>query len=282
MEGISRLISSPGVLRENIASDVTQLIGWTPLVEMKRIAQAEGAVARIVGKLEFYQPLSSVKDRIALRMIEDAEEKGLITPRVTTLVEPTSGNTGIALAFVAAQKGYKFIAVMPNTYSIERRMIMKCLGADIYLTDSALGFPGVLQKVEELRKAIPDVYMLDQISNPANPGAHFQSTGGQKGSHKIQGLAPGFITDNLDMAVIDEIITVSSDKAMTYARKIAREEGLLVGISSGAAYAAALEVGQRPENKGKLIVMMLPSGAERYLSTDLFSSIREECSNMSF
>lgn len=335
MEGISRLISPPGVLRENIASDVTQLIGWTPLVEMKRIAQAEGAVARIVGKLEFYQPLSSVKDRIALRMIEDAEEKGLITPGVTTLVEPTSGNTGIALACVAAQKGYKFTAVMPNTYSIERRMIMKCLGADISLTDSALGFSGAMQKVEELTKAISNVYVLDQTSNPANPDAHFQSTGpeiwqdtagkvdifvsgsgtggtitgvgrylkmknpsimvvcvepsespvisgGQKGSHKIEGISPGFIPDNLDMAVIDEIITVSSDKAMTYARKIAREEGLLVGISSGAAYAAALEVGQRLENKGKLIVTVLASAAERYLSTDMFSSLREECINMSF
>ncbi|KAH9328157.1 hypothetical protein KI387_000265, partial [Taxus chinensis] len=302
-KGVSRLISPPGeALKENIASDVTQLIGWTPLVEMKRIAQAEGAVARIVGKLEFYQPLCSVKDRIALRMIEDAEEKGLIFPGVTTLVEPTSGNTGIALACVAAQKGYKFIAIMPNTYSLERRMIMKCLGADICLTDSELGFSGVLNKVEELKATIPNFYMLDQLSNPANPDAHFQSTGpeiwqdtegkvdifvsgsgtggtitgvgrylkmknpsikvvcvepsespvisgGQKGSHKIQGMAPGFIPENLDMAVIDEIVAVSSDEAIMYARKIAREEGLLVGISSGAAFAAALKVGKRPENK---------------------------------
>lgn len=340
--GLARLISKMSgqgddgaAAKENIAADCTQLIGWTPLVEMRRIAQAEGVAARIVGKLEFYQPFCSVKDRMALRMIEDAEEKGLITPGVTTLVEPTSGNTGIALAAIAAQRGYKFIAVMPASYSLERRIIMKSLGADIYLTDPALGFTTILKKIEELRETIPNVHMLDQLSNPANPDAHFRGTGpeiwqdtagkldifvsgsgtggtitgvgrylkmknpsikvicveplespvlssGQTGCHKIQGISPGFIPDNLDRSVIDEIITVSSEEAMLYARKIAREEGLLVGISSGAAFAAALKVGKRAENAGKLITTILPSAGERYLSTELFSSIREECSNMSF
>lgn len=321
--------------KENIATDVTQLIGWTPLVEMKRIAQAEGAVARIVGKLEFYQPFCSVKDRIALSMIEDAEEKGLITPGVTTLVEGTSGNTGIALAGVAAQKGYKFIAIMPASYSLERRILLKCLGADIYLTDPALGFTEIMKKIEELKETIPNMHILDQLGNPSNPNAHFRGTGpeiwqdtagkvdifisasgtggtitgvgrylkmknphikvicvealespvisgGQKGCHHIQGISPGFIPDNLDMSVIDEIITVSSEEAFLYARKIAKEEGLLVGISSGAAFAAALKIGKRVENAGKLITAILPSAGERYLSTELFSSIREECSNMSF
>lgn len=340
--GLAQLISTTleqgddgAAAKENIATDVTQLIGWTPLVEMKRIAHAEGAAARIVGKLEYYQPFCSVKDRIALSMIEDAEEKGLITPGVTTLVELTSGNTGIALAGVAAKKGYKFIAVMPASYSLERRILLKCLGADIYLTDPALSFTALLKKIEELKETIPNMHTLNQFSNPSNPDAHFRGTGpeiwqdtagkvdifvsgsgtggtisgvgrylklknpsikiicvealespaissGQRGCHKIQGISPGFIPDNLDMSVIDEIITVSSEEAMHYARKIAREEGLLVGISSGAAFAAALKVGKRAENAGKLITTILPSAGERYFSTELFSSIREECSNMSF
>ncbi|KAI5059629.1 hypothetical protein GOP47_0025948 [Adiantum capillus-veneris] len=320
---------------ENIASDVTQLIGWTPLVELKNIASKEGAVARIVGKLECQQPLGSVKDRIALPMIEDAEKHGLIKPGVSTLVEPTSGNTAIALACAAIHKKYKVAAVMPASSSIERRMILRALGADVYLTDPALGFPGVFAKTDEVLASIPNSYMLNQLANGNNPDAHFRTTGpeiwrdtagkvdifmagsgtggtfsgagrflkeqnpaikvmvvepaesavlsgGCKGAHKIQGIGPGFIPDNADLSVADEIVMVTSEEAMTFALMLAKEEGVLVGPSSGAAVAAAVKVAKRSENAGKMIVTILPSGGERYMTTDLFAPIREECNGMTF
>ncbi|KAK1286659.1 Cysteine synthase [Acorus calamus] len=319
---------------EHIASSVTQLIGWTPLIELKRIVEKEELDVRLVGKLESYQPLSSVKDRSALRMIEDAEEKGLITPGITTLVEPTSGNFGIALAYIAALKGYKFIALMPSTYSLERRIILKYLGAELELFDPMVGFEGIFDRVNEIKASIPNAYFLDQFSNPANPEAHFLMTGpeiwkdtagkvdifvagsgsggtisgtgkylktknpavkvicvepaesplisgGSPGKHNIQGIGPPIIPNNLDKSVIDEVITITTEEAMSHARRLAKEEGLLVGISSGAALAACLKVARRAENEGKMIVTILPSGGERYLSTDLFAQLREECMDMS-
>ncbi|KAJ6832403.1 bifunctional cystathionine gamma-lyase/cysteine synthase-like [Iris pallida] len=322
-------------LKEHIVSDITQLVGWTPLIELKRIVEKDGVDARLVGKIESYQPLSSVKDRSALRMIEDAEQKGLIKPGITTLVEPTSGNLGIGLAYIAARKGYRFIAVMPATCSIDKRMLLLYLGAEVLITDMKLGIQGVFDKVEELKKNGPDVHVLDQFSNPANPEAHFFGTGpeiwkdtagkvdilvcgagsggtvsgagkylkmknpnlkvvcvepaesavlsgGEPGPHNIQGIGPGIVPKNLDRSYVDEVITVTTKEAMTYARRIAREEGLLVGISSGANLAACIKVARRVENKGKLIVTVFPSGGERYLSTELFDDVREECMNMSF
>ncbi|MCO5612038.1 hypothetical protein L7F22_066300 [Adiantum nelumboides] len=321
--------------KENIASNITELIGWTPLVELKNIARKEGALARIVGKLEWHQPLGSVKDRIALPMIEDAERRGLIKPGLTTLIEPTSGNTAISLAFVGIHKGYKVVAVMPASYSLERRMLLRALGAEIYLTDPEVGFAGLYAKAEELVATIPNSHMLNQAINTMNPGAHFHSTGpeiwkdtagkvdifmagagtggtfsgagrflkeqnpeikvmiiepaespvlsgGCKGPHKIQGIGPGFIPATTDVSLADEIVTVSTEESMSYTHRLAKEEGLLAGISSGAAVAAALKVAKRPENAGKLIVIILPSGGERYMTSDLFAAIREECENMTF
>ncbi|CAA7402895.1 unnamed protein product [Spirodela intermedia] len=334
--GIATLASSPaeeGGDGERIAGGITQLIGWTPLLELKRIEQKDGVDARLVAKMETYQPLSSVKDRAAIRMIEDAEEKGLIAPGKTTLVAPTSGNLGIALACIAAQRGYKFIAVMPDHYSIERRIILKSLGADVELTDSKLGMQGITEKINELRFTIPDVHTLDQFSNPANVEAHFMGTGpeiwedtagkvdifvcgsgsggtisgagrflksknpsmkivcvepaerpaisgGSQGEHEIQGIGPGFIPHNLDIALVDEVVTVSSEEAMAQARRLAAEEGLLVGISSGANLAACLKIARRDESRGKMIVTIFASAGERYLSTGLFSQVREECLKM--
>ncbi|MQL79413.1 hypothetical protein Taro_011857, partial [Colocasia esculenta] len=325
-KGMAAFVSPPehDGSRENIASNITQLIGWTPLVELKRVAEKDEVDVRLVAKLEYYQPLSSIKDRSALRMIEDAEEKGLITPGITTLVEATSGNLGIALAYIAAQKGYKFMAVVPDKASLERLIVLKCLGADIRLTDSKLGMQGAIDKMDWLKANIPNVHVLNQLSNPANPEAHFVSTGpeiwydtagkvdifvcasgsggtlsgtgrylksknpcvkiicvepaespvisgGTQGPHGIQGTAPGIIPDNLDTSLIDEVVTVSTEEAMAHARRLAAEEGVLAGISSGANLAASLKVARRAENRGKMIVTIFPSGGERYLSTQLFS-----------
>ncbi|CAL5044562.1 unnamed protein product [Urochloa decumbens] len=333
----SSSISSDGVAgqEEHIASDITQLIGWTPLIELKRIASKDGVDARIVGKMEAYQPLCSVKDRSALRMIEDAEERGLISPGVTTLIEPTSGNMGLGLVLIAIHKGYRFIAVMPAKYSLDKQILLRYMGAELYLTDPALGFPGMYDKVEELQKELPNVHVLNQVANKANSEAHFRLTGpeiwkdtagkvdifvaasgtggtvsgvgkylkmqnpgvkiicvepaespvisgGMPGRHKIQGVGPGFLPEVLDTSVIDETVTVTTEEAMANARKLAREEGLLVGISSGANLAACLKVASREENKGKMIVTVFPSGGERYMNSDLFVDVREECMAMTF
>uniref|UniRef100_A0ACD5ZSM0 Uncharacterized protein n=1 Tax=Avena sativa TaxID=4498 RepID=A0ACD5ZSM0_AVESA len=331
-KGIPSLLSSR---EENIASNITQLIGWTPLVEMKNIAKKDGIEARLVGKMEAYQPLCSVKDRSALRMIEDAEERGIISPGVTTLIEPTSGNLGIGLVFIAIQKGYKFIAVMPAKYSLDKQMLLRFLGAELILTDPTTGFKGMIGKVEELMKNIPNSHCLNQVTNPANPDAHFKWTGpeiwkdtagkvdmfvaavgsggtltgvgrylkmknpsirivcvepsesavisgGSPGSHKIQGTGSGFIPDVLDTSVIDEVVTVSTEEAMKMARRLAKEEGMLVGISSGANVAACIKIAEREGNEGKMIVTIFPSAGERYMNSDLFALVREECDNMRF
>uniref|UniRef100_A0A0D3GHX9 Tryptophan synthase beta chain-like PALP domain-containing protein n=2 Tax=Oryza TaxID=4527 RepID=A0A0D3GHX9_9ORYZ len=314
---------------------VNQLIGWTPLIEMKNIPKKEGIQTRLIGKMETYQPLFSVKDRTALSMIEDAEEKGIITPGVTTLIEPTSGNLGIGLVLVAIQKGYRFIAVMPARYSPDKQMLLRFLGAELILTDPAGGYKGAMDKVEDLMKIMPNYHCFNQATNPANPEAHFKWTGpeiwkdtagkvdffvtaagtggtlsgvgrylkiknpsinivcvepsesaiisgGSPGSHKIQGTGPGFIPKTLDRSIIDEVVTVSSEESMAMARRLAKEEGLLVGISSGANVSACIKIAAREENKGKMIVTMFPSGGERYMSSDLFADVREECANMTF
>jgi cysteine synthase len=312
--------------RGRIFDSIVDTMGDTPLVRLNRMAKDAGAKADILLKLEFFNPLASVKDRIGVSMIETLEEQGLITPGKSTLVEPTSGNTGIALAFVAAAKGYRLILVMPESMSVERRKMLLILGAEIELTDAAKGMRGAIAKAQELIDTIPGAVMPQQFENPANPEIHRRTTaeeiwndtkgavdvvisgvgtggtitgvgqvlkekkpsvkmialepedspvlsGGQPGPHKIQGIGAGFVPGILDRKVIDEIITISNETAFETARKAARLEGIPVGISSGAAIAAALEVGTRPDMAGKTIVAIIPSFAERYLSTALFEGL---------
>ncbi|MCF8479446.1 MAG: cysteine synthase A [Rhodospirillum sp.] len=315
-------MSNDGEFRGKIYDSILDTVGATPLVRVTRFSESRGVVADLLGKCEFFNPLASVKDRIGLAMVEAAEKDGSLTPGAT-LVEPTSGNTGIALAFVCAAKGYRLILTMPESMSIERRKMLTHLGAEIDLTPAAKGMKGAVARAQELVDSTPGAVMLQQFENPANPEIHRQTTaleiwkdtdgtvdiivsgvgtggtasgvasalkklkpevklvvvepedspvisGGAPGPHKIQGIGAGFIPGNLDTDLIDEVIKVANETAFATAREVAKSDGLPVGISSGAALAAAAEIGARPENKGKIIVAILPSFAERYLSTPLF------------
>ena len=307
----------------NIYTSADQLIGRTPLLELTHIREAEHLEARILAKLEFFNPAGSVKERIAKAMLDDAEAKGLLTAR-SVIIEPTSGNTGIGLASVAAARGYRLILVMPETMSQERRKLMKAYGAELVLTEGAKGMKGAIAKASELAKEIPDSFIPGQFVNPANPAAHRAATGpeiwadtggevdifvagvgtggtitgvgeylksrnpavkvvavepaaspvlsqGVAGAHRIQGIGAGFVPDNLNTGICDEILTVSDEDAFAYGRRLGRQEGILVGISSGAAVWAAAQLAKRPENRGKTIVVLLPDTGERYLSTPMFA-----------
>ena len=306
-----------------IFTSADQLIGKTPLLELVHIEKAEGLEAKVLGKLEYFNPAGSVKDRIAKAMIDDAEQKGLLKPG-SVIIEPTSGNTGIGLASVAAARGYRIIIVMPETMSVERRQLMKAYGAELVLSDGAKGMKGAIAKADELAKEIPNSFIPGQFVNPANPAVHKATTGpeiwedtdgkvdifvagvgtggtvtgigeylksrnphvkvvavepaaspvlskGMSGSHKIQGIGAGFVPDVLDTKVYDEIIPVENDDAFATGKLIGKKEGVLVGISSGAAVWAAIQLAKRPENKGKTIVALLPDTGDRYLSTPLFA-----------
>ncbi|SKA17884.1 cysteine synthase A [Consotaella salsifontis] len=315
--------------RGRIYNSIVETIGDTPLVRLDKLAHEKGVKANLLAKLEFFNPLASVKDRIGVAMIERLEKDGKIKPGETTLVEPTSGNTGIALAFTAAAKGYRLILTMPETMSVERRKMLRFLGAELMLTEGAKGMKGAIAKAEELIATTPGAVMPQQFDNPANPEIHRVTTaeeiwndtggdvdilvagigtggtitgtgqvlkarkpevkivavepeaspvlsGGQPGPHKIQGIGAGFTPSILDTGVYDEIVTISNDEAFETSRLVARLEGVPVGISSGAALAAAMKVGARPENAGKTIVVIIPSFAERYLSTPLFDGLEGE------
>lgn len=308
---------------KKVAQRLTDLVGNTPLLELNNYNRNKELKADIIAKLEYFNPAGSVKDRVALAMIEDAETKGLLKPGAT-LIEPTSGNTGVGLAFVAAAKGYKLILTMPDTMSLERRNLLKALGAELVLTPGADGMKGAIARAEELKTVTPGSLILQQFDNPANPAAHERTTGqeiwrdtdgkvdifvagvgtggtvsgvgaalkahnpkvkivavepedspvlsgGKPGPHKIQGIGAGFVPKNYNGAVIDEIVQVSNDDAIRTGRKLAKDEGLLVGISSGAVIAAATRLAQLPENEGKTIVALLPDTGERYLSTLLYA-----------
>lgn len=306
-----------------VYESVDQLVGHTPLLELKRVEEAHGVSARILGKLEYFNPAGSIKDRIAKAMIDDAEAAGILKPGAT-IIEPTSGNTGIGLASIAAARGYQLILTMPETMSVERRNLIKAYGAKIVLTDGAKGMTGAIEKANELAAEIEGSFIPGQFINPANPAIHKATTGpeiwqdtdgtvdilvvgvgtggtltgigqylkeqnpevklvavepsdspvlseGRAGSHKIQGIGAGFVPEVLDTTLYDEVITVESDDAFAIGREIGREEGVLVGISSGAAVWVALELAKRPENEGKTIVAILPDTGERYLSTPMFA-----------
>lgn len=306
-----------------IHQNILELVGHTPLVELSKIEKDEDLQSKLVAKVEAFNPAGSAKDRIALNMIEAAEKEGLLKPGAT-IIEPTSGNTGIGLALVCAQKGYNLILTMPETMSVERRKLIKAYGAKVELTDGSKGMKGAIAKAEELAQEIPGSFIPSQFTNPANPKKHYETTGpeiwedtegtvdifvagvgtggtlsgvgeylkeknpnvkiiavepedspllskGYAGPHKIQGIAAGFIPETLDTKIYDEVVTVSNEEAFKMGRRLAQEEGLLVGISSGAAAKAALEVAKRPENEGKTIVVLLPDTGERYLSTQMFS-----------
>ena len=307
----------------NIYTSADQLIGRTPLLELTHIEKVEGLEARILAKLEYLNPAGSVKDRVAKAMLDDAEARGVLKPG-SVIIEPTSGNTGIGLASVAAARGYRIIIVMPETMSVERRQLMKAYGAELVLTDGSKGMTGAIAKAEELAKEIPDSFIPGQFVNPANPAAHkattgpeiWEDTGGQvdifvagvgtggtitgigqylkeqnpavkvvavepasspvlskgaAGAHKIQGIGAGFVPDVLDISVYDEIIPVENEDAFTAGKQVGRAEGVLVGISSGAAVWAAVQLAKRPENRGKTIVALLPDTGDRYLSTPMFA-----------
>ena len=305
-----------------IATQLTELIGNTPLLELNKYSELKGTLATVIAKIEYFNPGGSVKDRIALAMIEDAERKGILKPGAT-IIEPTSGNTGVGLALVSAVKGYKLILTMPETMSVERRNLVKAYGAEVRLTSGKDGMPGAIRAAKELRDTIPGSVILQQFENPANPAKHYATTGqeiweqtdgqidifvagvgtggtvsgvgrrlkelnpkvkiiavepksspvlngGQSGPHKIQGIGAGFVPDTYNADIVDEVFDVENDDAILTGRQLAQQEGLLVGISSGAAAFAAAEVARRPENKGKRIVVLLPDTGERYLSTVLY------------